>query len=365
MPATLQALASRTNGKYVNASTLGNVDDVKALLAETVETGRKGRVSNESNAVRTERFQWFLLPAVLLGLLSLAREFRQRPKPRQIRPTPALHGEQMHSQSSESRADIAFNAARIDRSAVAAGIALLIGLAATTEVHAHFDSEAEFEVRQVFDSNPAQRLRAITEHLAEFGYDAFDLRLLVEEAIKYGVDAQRTNTEPAEGVLRDAIEATRHGEQLDSAIANWSYYRSQLTAMLESTGDGPPKEEESQSRKELLDEEDNPPMVTGESSQQSASDSFGQGASSQTDAALGDLSAKEDSPLQRKKPKPPGKVRAVTARSSRSGGGGPEDAILALSRQRFEEATRKDSPGRVHQLLAGRTQQQETSKVDW
>jgi Ca-activated chloride channel family protein len=134
--------------------------------------------------------------------------------------------------------------------------------------------------------------------------------------------------------------------------------------MLQSN-DAPDKEEDSQSRKELLDEEDNPPMVTGESSQQSASDSFGQGASSQTDAALGDLSADKDSPIQRKRPKPPGRARTATARNSRSGGGGPQDAILELSRQRLEDAARKDSPGRLHQLLAGSTQQQEASKVDW
>ncbi len=89
MPATLQALANRTNGEYLNASALKDAGDVKSLLQKTVETGRKGRVNNEGSLVRTERFQWFLLPAILLGLLSLSREFRRQPQPRQVRREPA------------------------------------------------------------------------------------------------------------------------------------------------------------------------------------------------------------------------------------------------------------------------------------
>ncbi len=49
-------------------------------------------------------------------------------------------------------------------------------------------------MREVFDSNPTERLRAIADHLAHFGYDAFDLRLMVEASIRYGIDAQRTGT---------------------------------------------------------------------------------------------------------------------------------------------------------------------------
>jgi Ca-activated chloride channel homolog len=365
MPATLQALARRTNGKFVNASSLEGVGDVRALLAETVETGRKGRVGNESSVVQSERFQWFLLPAVLLGLVSLATEFRQRPKPRQVRPLAAPPEASAQADTAGEKA-----AARAESnkgpSSLAAGIALLaVALGVTPDARAHFDSQAEFEVREVFDSNPVQRLRAITEHLAEFDYDAYDLRLMVEEAIKYGIDAQRTGLMPSEGVLRDAIEASRHGQQLDASIADWSYYRSQLTAMLAPAEEAAAKEESSQAKKELLDEEDNPPITTGDSSQQSATDSFGQGASSKTDATLGDLSADKDAPVQRRKPTPPGKARTATARSPTSEGGGPQDAILALSKKRLDDVAKKDSPGRVHQLLSGGTQQRDSNQVDW
>ena len=349
-PATLQTLAHRTNGKYINASTLKSVDDVGALLSETVETGRKGRVGNEASSVQTERFQWFLLPAVLLGLISVLLEFPRWPKPRQIR------------RESAARSEEPFK----NRSALAAGIVLLFAIGVTTDVRAHFDSEAEFEVREVFDSNPVQRLRAITEHLAKFDYDAFDLRLMVEETIKYGVDSQRTGTPPAEGVIRDAIEACDQGKKLNTSIADWSYYRAQLSAMLAPPDESAAKDESSAKRKELLDEEDTPPLVTGESSQQSASDSFGQGASTKTDAALGDLSTDEKISPQRKKAAPPKRIRTATLTGSKSSsGGGGEDPILELSKKRMDDAVRNDSPGRVHQLLTGSTEQQSSDLPDW
>ena len=356
MPATLQTLANRTSGMYRNASALQNVDDVRALLKETVETGRAGRVTNEGSTVQSERFQWFLLPAVLLGLMSLAIEFRQRPKPRQVRQ------EQTAGEQTE-KAEESFKGP----SALAAGIALLVfTLGVTPEVRAHFDTEAKFEVREVFDSVPAERLRAITEHLAKFDYDAFDLRLMVEETIKYGIDEKRQGNPPQEGVIRDAIEACQHGQQLDPRIANWSYYRAQLAAMLAPADEAEERAHASSDQKDPQDEEDTSPMIIGDNSQQSGTDSFGQGASSKTDAALGDLSADENTtPSRHPKPKPPKSVRMATLKSSKSEGGGAEDPILAFSRKNLAEVARKDSPGRLHQLMTGDTQKQDANQMDW
>jgi Ca-activated chloride channel family protein len=334
MPATLQTLAHRTNGQYANASTLQNADGVRALLAKTVATGRKGRVSNEANSVKTERFQWFLLPAVLFGLISLAIEFPRWPKPRQVR--------------------------RVDTA-----LLLLLTFGLSTNVRAHFDSQAEFEVREVLDSNPVQRLRAIAEHLARFDYDAFDMRLMVEETIKYGVDSQRTGTPPSEGVIRDGIEACLQGKKLNPSIADWSYYHAQLTAMLAPLENSAGQDESSAKRKELMDEEDTPPSVAGDSTQQSASDSFGQGAATKTDAALGELSTDQKTTPQRKKPTPPKRVHAATLTGSNSGGSDNDDPILALSKKRLDDAVRNDSPGRVHQLLAGSTEEQTSDQPDW
>jgi Ca-activated chloride channel family protein len=349
MSATLEALARRTHGKYVLASSLAEVDDVKTLLAQTVESGRKGRVSNAAGSAQVERFQWFLFPAVLFGLISLLREFQQQPKPRQVRRDAA--GLVNRSPDSPTR--------------LAACIAVLVALSLTPSAHAHFDSEAEFETREVFDSNPTERLRAIADHLAMFGYDAFDLRLMVEASIRYGIDARRTGTAVAEGVIRDAIDAAQQGERLDISIADWSYYRSQLNAMLESDTESA-AEDKSQARDAIMDEENERPIVTGDNSNQFANDSFGEGASAKTDAALGDLSPDGDVDVKRgKRPKPPAQARTAIARSPRPGGDRADDPIMKLTRKSLEQAARRDSPGRLHQLMSPDEEQADSNQFDW
>jgi Ca-activated chloride channel family protein len=352
MPATLEALARRTNGKYFDSSSLADIADVKTLLEQTVETGRKGRTANARGSAETERFQWFLLPAILFGLVSLLREFQQRVKPRQIR----KDIDEQAAQSPDAPT----------RLAACVACLVAVSLAIPPSARAHFDSEAEFQVREVFDSNPAERLRAIADHLGQFGYDAFDLRLMVEASIRYGIDAQRTGAAVAEGVIRDAIEAAHQGERLDKSIADWSYYRGQLTAMLEP----PPSEateDKSQAPDAVMDEENERPVVTGDSSQQSANDSFGEGASSKTDASLGDLSAEKETDLQRgKKSKPPGKVKTAAVRPARSSSpGDADDPILKLTQKSLDEAARRDSPGRLHQLMATEESQADPNRFDW
>ncbi len=352
VPATLQTLANRTNGKYLNAASLKRIDDVRALVKDTVETGRQGRVNNEITSLQTERFQWFLAPAILLGLISLAREFQRRARPRQVRPL-------REAQSSPAQR-------HFSRAATAGGLALLFGLCVTPQVRAHFDSQAGFVVQEVFDSNPSERLRAITAHLGRFGYDAFDLRLMVEATIKYGIDEKRLGNPPLEGVIRDAIEASREAERLDPKLAPWSYYRSQLTELLT-----PPAPEASDGRSknpnEANDEEDNGPMVIGTNTQHGGSDSYGEGASSKSDTTLGDLSPEDMSlPSQpHRKPTPPKRVRNATLTHSEGGTGGDQDPVLAFSRKNLAQVVKADSPGRLHQMLAEDTKEQNKSEMDW
>jgi Ca-activated chloride channel family protein len=342
-PGTLQTLANRTNGRYVNASALKTADEVRALVKETVETGRQGRVGNEATHLQTQRYRWFLLPAVILGLLSLVREFQRRARPQSV-----------HKQT------------HLTRAAPAAGMAFLAALSVAPQVRAHFDSQAGFEVKEVFDSSPGERLRAIAGHLGKFGYDAYDLQLMVEATIKYGVDERRQGNPPLEGVIRDAVEASRRGEQLNPKLAPWSYYRSQLAAVIAPDPDDATSQR-SQNPKEANDEEDNGPMVIGENTQHGGSDSYGEGAASKGDAALGDLSADDNvaPPHRDHKPKPPRSVRNATFTHSGGENGAAEDPILAFSRKNLAEIVKRDSPGRLHQMLAENSQEQDNSEMDW
>jgi len=337
-PATLQTLANRTNGKYVEASTLATPEAVRALIKDTVETGRQGRVNNEATNMQIERFQWVLVPAVLLGLAGLLREFERRARPQSVR-----------------------------RSAMSAAITALITVGIAPQTQAHFDSQAGFEVKEVFDSSPSERLRAIADHMAKFGYDAFDLQLMVEATIKYGVDEKRQGNPPLEGAIHDAMEAARLGEQLDPKRAPWSYYRSQLAATLLADANDAANGERSKNPHEANDEEDNGPMVIGQNTQHGGSDSYGEGAASKGDAALGDLSADDNfiPPHRDHKPKPPSSVRNATFTHSGGENSDNQDPILAFAKKNLAQVIKQDSPGRLHQMLAEDSGEQKDNEMDW
>ena len=272
------------------------------------------------------------------------REFQQRPQPREIRQrSPSPPG------------------------ALAACLVLFLVMVFAPTVQAHFDNEAEFDVRQEFTSNPTERLRAIARHLGEFGYDAVDLRLLVASTIRYGIDQQREQLPVSEGAIRDGLDAANHGERMNKDLVNWSYYRSQLTAILEKNASGPASEEENGSKKELMDEEDNPPMVTGEGNQSFASDSFGQGSATKTDATLGEIEPPKDFKREKRDAKPPLPKNMRAAMAARNVSAGPDDAVLKLQKQRLVDIGKNDSPGRVHQLLAEMSgaPPSPSNKFDW
>jgi Ca-activated chloride channel family protein len=362
-PATLQALANRTTGKYVNAGSLKTPEQIRALIHDTVETGRQGRVSNEATNMKIERFQWFVLPAVLLGLVSLVREFQRRARPQEIRQEqPATT-----AAAAGTAAAAKFPVMTRPPATVAASLALVLAIGFAPLVRAHFDSQAGFEVKEVFDSNPSERLRAIADHLGKFGYDAFDLQLMVEATIKYGVDEKRQGNPPAEGVIHDAVEASRLGEQLNAKLAPWAYYRSQLAATLAPDPNDASTGERSKNPKEANDEEDNGPMVIGQNTQHGGSDSYGEGAASKGDAALGDLSADDNvvPPHRDHKPKPPKAVHMAAFTKSGGENTSDEDPILAFSKKNLAEIVKRDSPGRLHQMMADDTKEQNTTEMDW
>jgi Ca-activated chloride channel family protein len=339
---TLQALANRTNGKYVNASAIQTPEQIRALIHDTIETGRQGRVSNEATHMRIERFQWLVLPAVLLALISLVSEFQRQARPQEVQ-------------------------RELAPATVAASMALVLAVGFAPLVRAHFDAQAGFEVKEVFDSSPSERLRAIADHLGKFGYDAFDLQLMVEATIKYGIDEKRQGNPPAEGVIQDAMEASRRGEQLNPKLAPWAYYRSQLAATLAPDPNDATNSERSKNPREANDEEDNGPMVIGQNTQHGGSDSYGEGAASKGDAALGDLSPDDNvvPPHRDHKPKPPKSVHMAAFTKSGADNSSNDDPILAFSKKNLAEIVKRDSPGRLHQMMAEDSREQNSTEMDW
>jgi Ca-activated chloride channel homolog len=353
-PATMQTLANRTIGRYVAATELAGPDAVHKLLRDTVESGRAGRVGNANASVSTDRFQWFLAPAVLLGLLSLVREFSRRTRPRQIRPNAPASDAGLQSLSGRPALPVA-------------GVVLMVCALAAPRVWAHFDSTAGFDVKETFDSNPSERLRAIAAHLGKMGYDAFDLELLVEATIKYGTDERRLGNPPLKGVVFDAIDAVHEGRKLNAKLGPWDYYEAQLHTLLAPL----PVEKQdakSQNPREANDEEDSGPTVIGNNTQHGGTDSYGEGASNKSDTTVGDLSADDNftpQPPHGAKPMPPKKVKNASFTQSEGGLNGADDPVLAFSRKSMAAVVKQDSPGRLHQMIAGESKQLNDVQQDW
>ncbi len=342
-PATIQALAASTGGVFRKAN---DKVDIAALLAETVAAGRKGRFAAQLGASRPERFQWFLAPAVILGMIGLWREVGLRPRARHVRRQTALH-----------TAD----------SSVATAVAVILAVAILFQARAfaHNDgSDEAISFRASVDSTAADRLLKIVEHLARRGYDASDVRLMVEETIAYGLEAQTKKMPVAVGAIQDAINATRYGERLDPKIANWSYLRAQLDRLIVPDISKSEKPPTTQDTKEALDEEDKPPETAGQSTQQTTSESGGKGGPSKSDASLGDL---QDEPIRsNERPSvPPSNMRGSRSASAPAAPRKLNDPVHALTLKNWKEAISQDSPGFLHQAIQGSTETKPEGDEDY
>ena len=78
---TLQELAQVTGGAYTDASAWV---DLPALLAKTIEAGKKGEFAEKNTARLIERYQWFLAPGLLFLFFSFWAEFPVRPRERAL-----------------------------------------------------------------------------------------------------------------------------------------------------------------------------------------------------------------------------------------------------------------------------------------
>jgi Ca-activated chloride channel family protein len=326
-PATLQELATRTEGRYMPATELSDAAEMRKLIKDTVESGRAGRVKNANATVAVERFQWFLVPAVLFSLLSLVREFRRHPRPRVI-----------------ARA-----------AAVLAALTIVFGVLAPLRAQAHHNEEAGFEVKEDFKGDPTQRVRAIASHMGKFGYDPYDLKLLVQAAMQFAISERARGRLPLEGVMHDAVDAAHLGKKLDPQLAQWDHYEAQIRDLLAPL---PVEAKEQDPENGYTDDEDEDdeqnyrPVPLRKAKDKEGRDLFGRNTRARSEFALGDLSGDETFAPQEphggrrspRKSQPTAPTPGVTP---------ADDPTMAEARKNFAIVVKADSPGRVHQLLNG------------
>lgn len=342
-PATLQSLTARTEGAYVAATTLADEAAVQKLIKGTVESGRSGRVGDTNVNVGVERFQWFLVPAVLLSLVSLAREFRRYPRPRAVRPTagPA---------TSSSGA-----AARTAAVAIGGLLTMLLFALAAPGVQAHQDAEAGFAVKAQLIGDPAERVRALASHMGRFGYDPLELKMLVEAAMQFAIGERARGRLPLQGVMRDAVDAVHVGKKLDPQMAQWDHYEVEIHELLAPL----PVEVKKKDANNGQDDEDDDdeqnfrPVPLRKAKDKHGRDLFGNNADSRSEFVLGDLSGDETFAPQephghRRRPPTLPQNPTLTPQATL-----PNDPKIVEARKNFAIVVRADSPARIHRLLNG------------
>lgn len=78
---TLQSLAEKTGGTYADASSWV---DLASILKANIESAKRGEFQEMNHVRLAERFQWVLLPSILILLWSYYRDFPVRPRPRDL-----------------------------------------------------------------------------------------------------------------------------------------------------------------------------------------------------------------------------------------------------------------------------------------
>lgn len=338
-PATLRALAAGEAGIYRDVST---GLDVPALLAETVELGRKVRAAEREKLNEEDRYQWFLALGVVLGLAGLWRELGVRPRARTI---------------VRQQAATASTQAKVMASALPA--VMIVALLGLPRASAHQEDADSFS-----EMTAGEQLQWLAHHLAWHPrLEIDDLRLMAELTINYGVQTFSEGGALEEGALRDALDAVAFGELRSPTYTNWAELRAELNRLARRDAAAEETNRPPEEPKEARDEEDAPSQTNGQGSQTTAADSIGEGGIAITDATLGEL-RKEAARIGGAKP-PAKKIQASPGQLDVSDTVKSDDPIRAILMRRYKQVTEEDSPGSLHRVLMGDVTNGPAGGRDW
>lgn len=365
-PATLQELASSTNGVYQDAS---NWIDLAALVQATIETGRKGEFTEKNTVRLVERFQWPLALGVWLLLVSFYYEFPVRPKPRDLKIGRDL---------------------RIGRKAPAPPAPPPeITVAVLCALFSVFGAPALPSTRAADtpETPTPPPLAKIVGRISEAPQpSARDWAELGRETVTWGSRLQSSQEAVPEGPVRDALAAVELGSKLDPKTADWPKLREELEALLQKPEDQQQKQEnEDQQKQQDQQKQDQQkqdqskqgdPQQQKDQQQQSSEksdpsnqkqqndppQSDQQKSPSEQESAFGDMKDQQPPP-----PPPPQETQKVGGvPEKKEGEAAPPDPALALPLQKLDQLKNQDSPAELFKLMEGeKDQTPRTKSKDW
>jgi Ca-activated chloride channel family protein len=361
--ATLQQLATDTNGAYADASAWV---DLAQLIQSTVETGRKGSFVEHSNVRLAERFQWALAPAVLLLLWSFWLEFPMHPRLRDVKLVPSHDIEDQKAKSEK----------RLSPSALSSISPVLLLIACTLSLIIHLPVRAEEK-----ETPPAEPLsKLVASYSQRENLAARDYAEFARTTLTYGQRLQASKKDVPAGPVNDALAAVEAGRNLDAKAADWTALQRDLEALLKKKEEPPPKEQPQQKKSEQQKEQqqqqqnssqqnqpqnqqDKPPP---EKSDEQKNDAAQKPPPPKEQSAFGDM--KDRSAEKSNQPPPPAdpsEQQKVGGPPEKKTDEEPKDPALAVPLQKLDQLKNQDSPVQLYQLMQGNKPTPKKTGKDW
>jgi len=378
-PETLKSLARRTGGVYRRAD---NWIDLPGLLRETVESGKKGEFSEQSDRKPVERYQIPLLIGILFLAFSLWREIPVKPK------NPSTRMRVSDARSSQGEYGTSSTPPPLPVRTV---LLILAGGAVNAWGQPVTRGSA-------VPSVPVE-LKALQSTVVDLSskgsLNAGDYQRLAETTIQVGKAAAGSSL-PV-GVIEDALDAVFEGESLDPTATDWEALREALENLLkkskkqqdqksqnQSQGsqnqsqDSQNQSQDSQNQSQDSQNQSQDSQNQSQDSQNQSQDSQGgnsgqanennrigdldnpenpeSGKSVQERQQTGSLKEEETAPQDR----PMKTIQGSEVRGNREMSDNPE---MAAAMQRMEEIRDRDVPAKLFKAL--NPQEQRKTGKDW
>ena len=358
---TLQELAQATNGVYRDASAWV---DVAALVAETVEAGRKGQFVEKNTVRLVERYQWPLAFAFWCLLVSLCYEFPVRPKPRDIRLAPDETGKRIPETGKLAAANTTTMAAMLLVCLVALPLPPSAFAAATL---AHPPAAAP---------EPAPLAKIVGRLANAPTHSARDWAELAQETTRWGSRLQSEQHPVPEGPVHDALKAVDLGAKLDAKAADWPKLREELQALLKKEDEEKKDDQEKENQEQQPDQDQQQKDKQGKKQEQRDKDGKNKDSKKENDPAEKNEQSSGEQPEKGEDKKDPGEsafgdmnkkeeLPPPPSEDTQKVGGAPEkkeeqqavDPSLALPLQKLDQLRNQDSPAQLFQLMEGERKQ--------
>lgn len=379
-PATLQELATMTNGVYVDASSW---IDLAQIIQSTVETGRQGKFREERHARFVERFQWALAPALAFLLWSFYGEFPVRPRLREIKLRRTSRGP-----STDSKTTAVETAVSI----------MLLGALLFTPQRARADDTPGNSANSA--AEPLSKL--VGQFAVRDTLVARDYAELAQTTLTYGQRQQSAQQPVLEGPVHDGLASVEAGKALDPTAADWAKLHDELEKLLQKPEPPPDQkndksdkkddqkkdqqdkdqkdskqQKDDQKKQQKSDSPSNPsPDKQGNQQEKQEKDDPSKGSEGKESAPKPDDKDPQSAfgKMDKKPPEDPNKKpqNAGSPETQKVGGSPdqkanttPADPTMVVPLQRLEQLRNQDSPVRLEQLMRGNRPTPPTTGKNW